>query len=394
MLHRRQFALLTICVCTLLVFAACDDDPSGVGVGVSPDGFEGGTPQNVNLVPTTFELETINDVTGSSARILTGRVNDPAVGEIEATGYLDVSLPATLPDGYTTGTVSAAELVLVPEGSSNNNSASRYVYGDTTTTMTLSVYDMPEEWEEATTADDKPPAGNLITTSAPFMPGDTIRIDLPDTWSGFSSLNDTTDFAESFHGFQLRAASGNAVAGFAVAGTASLLEVTVGEETVVYDGTRTLSAIERLSTPDFGDRVLIQDGIGRGLSFSFTVPDSILDAPISRASLELQTDTTLFDPALIPDGFVRPRTTNLVLQGFTEAGDNILSNPAPLNSDGAYVFAGNTMRQIFQQKVFGESTVDRYRLTLTQEANTINPLLFYTPGAANNAPRVSLTITQ
>lgn len=393
MLH-RPLAPLAACICLLLLLAACGDDLSGVGVGVSPDGFEGGAPQAVNLTPTTFEVESINDVTGNSARILTGRVNDPAIGEMEATGYLDVSLPVTLPDGFTDGTVSSAELVLVPEGSNNNTSAPQYVYGDTTTAMTLDIYDMPAEWD-ATTADSKPSAGNLITTSAPFMPGDTIRIDLPDTWSGFSSLNDTTDFAESFHGFQLRAQSGNAVVGFAVVGTSSLLEVTVGEETVTYDGTRSLSAIERLTTSDLGDRVLIQDGFGSGLSFSFTIPDSLSDAPVSRASLELQTDTTLFDPAMIPDGFVRPRTDDLVLQGFTDAGDNILTNPGVLNDDGAYVFSTNTTREIFQQKVFGEPTVDRYRITLSQSSNTINPLLFYPPGTEEaNAPRVSLTVTR
>ncbi len=392
MLH-RQFVLFATCVCTLFVLAACGDDPSGVGVGVNPDGFEGGAPQVVNLVPTTFDLEPLNDVTGNSARILTGQVNDPALGEVEATGYLDVSLPATLPDGYTEGTVSAAELVLVPEGSNSNVSVSSYVYGDTTAAMTLDVYDMPEEWE-ATTADSKPTAGTLIATSDPFMPGDTIRIDLPDTWSGFSSLNDTTDFDASFHGFQLRTRAGNAVVGFAVPGTSSLLEVTVDDETVEYVGSRSLSAIERLTTPDLSDRVLLQDGMGQGLSFSFSIPDSLLDAPISRASLELQTDTTLFSAAMIPDGFVRPRTGDLVLQGFSDAGDNILSNPASLNDEGAYVFSGATPLDIFQQSVLGEQTVDRYRLTLSQSSNTINPLLFYLPSAEANAPRVSLTITK
>lgn len=381
-------------MCALFLLAACNDDPSGVGIGVSPDGFDGGTPQVVSLSPTTFEVASIDDVTGNSARILAGRVTDPVIGEMEATGYLDVSLPVTLPDGFTDGTVAAAELVLVPEGSNNNISAPQYVYGDTTTTMTLDIYDMPAEWD-ATTSDTKPPAGNLITTSAPFTPGDTVRIDLPDTWSGFSSLNDTTDFAESFHGFQLRAQSGNAVVGFAVVGTSSLLEVTVGEETVTYDGTRSLSAIERLTTPDLGDRVLIQDGFGQGLAFSFTIPDSLVDAPVSRASLELQTDTTLFDPATIPAGFVRPRSDELVLQGFTDAGDNILTNPAPLDGEGSYVFSTNATLEIFQQQVFGEPTVDRYRLTLSQSSNTINPLLFYSPGAeAVNAPRVSLTVTR
>lgn len=377
----------------LLMLAACADDPSGVGVGVDPGGFEGGAPQVVDLEPTTFSIETVDDVTGNSSRILTGRVDDPALGVVEATGYLDVSLPATLPDGFVEGTVSGAELVLSPRGASANVSVPSYVYGDTLTSMTLGVYAMPEEWE-ATTSDETLSAGALIAESEPFTPGDTVRVDLPSDWSGFSTLNDTTDFAETFHGFQLRALSGNAVVGFAIAGVSSLLRVEVDDNTAEYDATASFSSINRPDEPALSDRLFLQDGLGRALSFSFSLPDSILNAPISRAALQLQTDTTLFDPAMIPDGFVRPRTSDLVLQGFSESGDNLLATTDSLNTQGAFVFSAAALREIFQQDVLGGTSVDRYRLSLSQSSNTINPLLFYAPGTDENAPRVSLTITQ
>jgi hypothetical protein len=232
-----QLSALLACAFMLFMLAACGDDPSGVGVGVNPRGFDGGVPQAVNLEPTTFTAEPIDDVTGNSSRILTGRVDDPVVGEVEATAYIDVSLPATLPDGFTDGTVSAAELVLSPRGSSGNTTISQYIYGDTLSSMTLGIYAMPEEWE-ATTSDETLSAGSLIAESEPFTPGDTVRISLPDTWSGFSTLNDTTDFAETFHGFQIRALSGGAVVGYAVAGSSTSLRVEVGDDDVQYDATR------------------------------------------------------------------------------------------------------------------------------------------------------------
>ena len=49
----RYFALLA-CGLFLLTLSACDD-PSGVGLGVGPRGFQGGTPVTINLAPTTFE---------------------------------------------------------------------------------------------------------------------------------------------------------------------------------------------------------------------------------------------------------------------------------------------------------------------------------------------------
>jgi hypothetical protein len=388
-----QLSALLACAFMLFMLAACGDDPSGVGVGVNPRGFDGGVPQAVNLEPTTFTAEPIDDVTGNSSRILTGRVDDPVVGEVEATAYIDVSLPATLPDGFTDGTVSAAELVLSPRGSSGNTTISQYIYGDTLSSMTLGIYAMPEEWE-ATTSDETLSAGSLIAESEPFTPGDTVRISLPDTWSGFSTLNDTTDFAETFHGFQIRALSGGAVVGYAVAGSSTSLRVEVGDDDVQYDATRSFSSIERLTEPSISDRVLVQDGVGRALSVSFTLPDSLTNSPISRAALQLQTDTTLFDPSTIPNGFVRPRTGDLVLQGFTESGGTFLTVPDSLNAQGAFVFSAAALREVFQQAALGETSVDRFRLSLSQASNTINPLLFYRSGTEDNAPHVSLTITQ
>lgn len=395
----RRPPLFTLLACALLLGAlsACNDDPTSVGL--DPGGFQGGTPVSVDLEPSVFEAATIDDVTGNSARILTGRVDDPAVGDIETTGYIDFSPPSELPDGFEGSDVENVRLVLNPRDTTSANiTVPQYVYGDTLTTMTVGIYAMPTEWDDVTTSDEMLTAGALITESAPFTPGDTVRVDLPSSgWEAFDTLSDTSAVNSDFHGFQIRMMAGNAVVGFAR--PSSLLEVTAGGETVEYAATESFSTVRQLNAPSVPDRILAQDGIGRALSLEFTLPDSLEGSPISRAVLQLPTDTTLFDAAATPDGFVRPRADELFLQGFTGDGTLQFSAVIPLSEQGVLSFEAIPQQDIFLQQFFqaialGESSVERYRVSLSQASNTINPLLFYAPGIAGNTPRVSLTVTQ
>ncbi len=399
----RRHALSAFLACGFLVIAlaACNDNPSGVGLGVGPEGFKGGTPVNVDLQPSTFETVSIDDVTGNSVRILTGSVDDPLLGTIATTGYIDVSPPAALPDDFEGSTVQSAQLVLTPDGEFTNaqggsTSIPPYVYGDTVSTMTVGIYAMPNEWD-ARIADEMLSAGGLIAESAPFAPGDTVRVDLPESWNDFSTLSDTAGFDDRFHGFQIRASSGNAAIGFARPST--FLQVVADDDTVAYDASRSFTSIERSNAPSLSDRVLLQDGFGRALSFEFTFPDSLRDTPISRAVLRLPTDTTIFDAEQRPPNFVRPRTSDLVIQGFTRDSTVVLASPAGLSRRGSLVFeapsqSGASIRQIFQAIALGEPSAQRYQVSLSQSNNTINPLLFYAPSTGENAPRVSLTITE
>lgn len=378
----------------LLTLAACNDDPSGVGLGIGP-GFEGGTPVTIDLEPTEFALESIDDVTGNSVRILTGTVDDPALGQITTIGYLDVSPPSTLPDGFEDGTVESAQLVLTPQGATTNIDVPPYVYGDTLAAMQLRIGTMPEAWD-ANTSDEMLPEGSFLTESVSFSPGDTVRIDLSDAgWDAFASLNDTTDFDDRFHGFSVEATAGNAVVGFAR--PSSALEVVVDGDTATYATSRTFTHIAQSDVPEHPDRILVQDGVGRALAFSFTLPDSLQNAPISRAELRLPTDTTLFEGSTLPSDFVRPPANDLVLQGFTENDEEILALPDSLRDDGTFVFSSSSevsLQQIFQQITLGKPSVAHYRLVVSQANNTINPLLFYRPETGENAPRVSLVVTQ
>lgn len=388
----RSTALL-VCSLLLLSLGACDD-PSGVGLDVGPRGFQGGTPVTIVLEPSTFEVAPIDDVTGNSARVLTGTVDDPDIGTIATIGYLDVSPPNSLPEGFEDATVEKAELVLVPT----------YVYGDTMQTQQIEVFDMNEWDAEDRTADESLSPGPRITESAAFAPGDTVTIDLPDGWVAPQSLNDTTDFDADFHGFQLRTTGGNAVVGYL--SSESSLRVIADQDTATYPVSRSFTEIDRLEegTEPPADRVLIQDGMGQALSFSFTLPDSLLQnyAPVSRAELQLPTDTSLFDSDALPPDFVRPQTTDLGLEGFIDDNRAFIIGDS-LNADGVFAFSATppsnqqvnvSLRQFFQQMSLGEPSIDRYQVILSQADNTISPLLFYVPGTGENAPRVLLTITQ
>lgn len=392
-------AAFIACSLLLLSFAACDD-PSGVGLDVGPRGFQGGTPVTVALEPTTFEVTSIDDVTGNSSRVLAGTVEDPTLGTVQTIGHLDVSPPSSLPEGFEDAAVDKAELVLVPAA---------YVYGDTLQEQQIEVFDMSSEWDASgRTADDPLSPGPHVTTSAAFTPGDTVTIDLPDDWTSPQSLNDTTDFDADFHGFQLRTTGGNAVTGYQRSD--SYLRVIAGEDTASYPASKSFTAIERLdeATLDLpSDRVLIQDGMGQAISLSFTLPDSLRDAPISRAELRLPADTSLFDAETLPAHFSRSRTNDFVLEGFLDNGDRAFAVSNSLNTEGHFAFTSGedllappvsprtiSLRQIFQQVAFGERSIDRYQITLSQAANTISPFLFYTPGTGTNAPRILLTITR
>lgn len=396
----KRPSLLVLFACGLLVVAlsACSDNPTGVGLGVGPQGFSGGAPVNVDLEPTAFETVANDDVTGNSVRILTGRVDDPAIGETEATGYLDFSPPNTLPDGFEGSTVERVQLVLNPRDTTSTNiDVRKYVYGDTLTPMTVGIYAMPDAWDDAETSDEMLTPGALIAESESFTPGDTVRVDLPSTtWDAFSTLSDTSGFDSDFHGFQIRMMAGNAVVGFARPSTS--LEVTAGGETAEYVASGSFTSVTQSDVSSFSDRVLVQDGVGQALSFEFTLPDSLEDAPISRAVLRLPTDTTLFDAAATPNGFVRPRANDLLLRGVTGDDALQLSTLVSLDAQGVLTFeaAENSasIRQIFQAIALGEPSVERYQISVSPTSNTINPLLFYAPDTEEHAPRVSLTVTQ
>lgn len=405
MSHCRPFALVA-CGLLLFTFSACDD-PSGVGLNVGPRGFEGGTPVTVDIEPTTFGITAADDVTGNSARVLVGRVEDPAIGTTETTGYVDVLPPSSLPENFVDATVQKAELVLIPD-------EEPYVYGDTLQSQQLAVYDMPNEWDASgRTVDETLSPGALLTESASFTPGDTVTIELPTSWVSSHALSDTADFDADFHGVQLQPTGGNAVVGYR--SNASHLRVIASDDTAAYPVSKTFTAIDRSDAPYSEDWILMQDGVERILSFDFLLPDSLKNTPISRAVLHLRTDTSLFEPVSTPADFVRPRTNVLYVQGFLEDSEED-SAPAflvpvlesdTLNANGHFAFSQGedllsnprarrtvSLLQLFQRITLGKPSIDRYRVRLSQASNTINPLLFFRPGTGENAPRVSLTITQ
>ncbi len=378
--------LLTCAACLLLLgwLAGCDD-PSTVGAGLI--GEQGGGPVAVSLPP-RFEPDSVRDVTGLTTRVLAGVVDDPLLGRIEATGYIDFYNPIGAPEEYEDETLTGASLRLVPND----------VYGDTTGTVTLRLYDMAEEWEAAGAPADtslQPIVRSPIAEYA-VAAGDTlVMLDLPASWlSANEDVLRDTSFADAFHGFQLRPVSGEAVLGFGA--LASDLRVTTPTDTVTYPARPTpasapkvLTTVDREIPPEIPPgRVLVQDGLGRAVSITVALPDSLRDLPLNQVDFQLNADLETLSQA--PPNFVRPRLGTLLLSVFSD--DPEVEEPLSLarlqldETTGRYVVTtGGELRALqtlLQDALLGDLEV---RLRLSAPAftsnraptNTLNATLLY-----------------
>ena len=195
----KKAAPLALLLASLSV-AACED-PSNVGVGLVGEG--GGEPVVERVELAEFEDVEGTDVTGGTQLVLAGRVNDPLLGTLSATGHLDFdAVGGADVAGFRDTTLASATLQLVPN----------YAYGDTTTEVTLQLSSVPDEFNAAgATADTTLPAGEPIATFR-FAPTDTlVSVPLPEAWI---AANDTTlrstRATSIFHGFQIAPAPGSA----------------------------------------------------------------------------------------------------------------------------------------------------------------------------------------
>ena len=305
----------------LLSLAACSD-PASVGSTLGPDSLSGGDPEVRNIVPSTLDTSTTPSLTGFAVpatvpsgqrrpwRVLTGVVDDPIAGVLEAEGYIDFLGTASRPSGITDAAVDSlnAELRL----------SRSYLHGDTTSTLEVQLFDLdgPADMNLA-------PADTSFATEAsplrsdPYAvsPTDTlVTLSLPSDWieKHQTALQDSDSFEDGgFHGFRLTTTSGNAVMGFEH-GSATL-RVTTRSDTVDFLTEQTFTHVERSQVPSPGDgRLLLQDGVGVGLTMDWTGGeiDSLAETNtlLNRAELSVPVDTTLLEPPSGSD-FVRPLPT-------------------------------------------------------------------------------------
>ncbi len=388
----RFFAVL-VCSTMLLTTTGCDD-PSNVGLGVGGD-LGGGTPTTLELAPTSFAADSIRDITGNSNRVLIGQVQDPIAGRITSTGYIDLNRPNNPTTGFVEGPVRSAELRLFPN----------YVYGDTVDTVTLGVYDMNQEWPSSGLPSDTTLVGfrgDLITEFS-FSPTDSVvTVEMPEAWvqANDEVLRDTSSaFVDRFHGFQIapvEGANNNAVVGFNRLNTQ--LRATADVNPIAFPVIKTFSGMERSDENIPADRFLLQDGLGTAVSFTFNLPDSLKDAPLNRAAIQLTADTSGLG-ATLPNNqdFIRPRITQASLLGVPTGSDAPLTiSTLSYDGEGRYIFEGdqNQIQTLFQEALLGNPQIDRYILRLTPTSNTLNSLLVFGPNAdPDRQPRALITVT-
>jgi len=358
----------------LLALTACDD-PSNVGIGLVEEG--GGEPIVRVLTPSVIEEEPINDITGAVPRVLAGQVNDPMLGTITATGYLDFQRV----DSVNASDITGVMLRLVRD----------YVYGDTLAALTLTVRELTEDWNAlGARADTTLPLGASVT-SFTFEPLDSlVTVDLPETWV---RDNDTTlvsfHFGEVFHGFALEATAAEAVVGFDF--NESVLRITTEQDTLDYPVSLTLSGVIRTGQPTIPEgRFLIQDGTGPTLSFNVDF-DGLDDTPLNAAFVRFFADTLAVQET--PPNFVRPLIETLQLVRITEEDAAFVMAEASLNDDGSYRFSDAILREVLQQTFFGQDLYDHFALRIPFTDNTISVMLLFDAASDETAPEVLLTLS-
>ncbi len=378
MLRTRHLLPVLGSVLMLMALAACGETASNVGLGLVEEGSQ---PVVREVTPTLFEATPLNDVTGAVPRVLAGKVNDPLVGTIAATGYVDFRGGF---DTTVTSPLTSVTLRLVRD----------YVYGDTLAPVTLNLLDITEGWESlGRKADTTLSVGGLITAFT-FAPTDSlVTVPLPEAWinDNLATLR-SADFDTLFHGFALEAVTTEAVAGFDFSG--SDLRLITETDTIAYEMSRTISGIVRETEPVLPDGVvLLQDGVGPSIQFDFDLSD-FGETPLNGVVLRFFADTAAVQNA--PPNFHRPFLQTLQLIQIIDpdpASPAVFIAEVELSEDGDYRFSGGSLGSFFQETFFGLETFEHLELRTPILDNTINFVLIHDAASGEKAPEALFTIS-
>lgn len=382
----RSYTLLPSGITTallLLSLAACEN-PSPVGLELIDE--QGGDPVVTSLTPDVLAFTALPEVTGNTPRTLAGRVDDPLLGTFTAASYIDISLPlVSVGDEYRDGTVQRATLYLQPN----------YRYGDTTATVTLSIRELVDEWNEAGTPADTTVSTGALLTETTFAVTDTlVQISLPAAWvtANDAKLRDLTTLVDEIHGFQFESApaSGNAVVGFNMG--ASFFSAVTAADSVAFPIGKTLTTLRREGMPVVPEgRLLLQDGQGQNLEFEFDfVAKGLADAPLNRAVLSFTLDYATLEDDL-PPHFVRPRPEAVSLFGLTDDLARLTIEDVVPDSTGRLVYDSGTFRNVIQGILLGTVNIQTLELGIPVNANSISPLLLYDLAGEDTTPLMVLT---
>jgi hypothetical protein len=364
------------------------DDPTGVGVELID--IRSGAPQVEQLYPAFQTNHVVYDVTGNARRALLGSVEDPLVGGTRAAAALDFAIPSTLVPSadFQQGPVEYAELQLVPD----------YIYGDTTSTIDVSLSEIFETWTATGNSSSASiPSGPQITTATLRAADTLLVIPLPESWykDPVTEVNlRSQDFVTLFQGFLVEPLNNGVV--FGIDFDESSMLVVSGGDTLNFLLSRNLSLVSRTSpaSPPPG-RVVLQDGHGSGLGVEFDFASADLEnVAVSRAVLRVLYDSLAADQQL-PPNFVRPALTQVDFVGFTS---DSVAVPLATSSvtDGVLLFDGPVLRATFQDALIGQSVFDSFALMgsidLQPVQNTANVLILSDGTIDTDGPTMALTV--
>jgi hypothetical protein len=429
-----RFGAVLLCAALLWAVTACDD-PSTVGVGVGPDSLQGGTPITLDVGAASQRIAPNPSVTGNGGsaslwRMLAGRVNDPLTGPLQANAYFDVQSPVAIPDTILNAPAESLQVELDLQPS--------YLHGDSTSTVTLALYEVENEMDAArATADQTFPAtpirdgsGAELTVTTAANNDSLVSFDLPTRWieDNLEVLKDTTDsgeaFANAFHGFRVEARGGNAVLGFGRTGTTMEIRRIGADLSSQFQTQKQFTHIERTGAkPALSGRLVAVDGLGEGLTFSFDHDgpplDTLAGAFVNRASILAPVDTNAWNETR-PDNFVRPRgnigyRTVASLADTASVSCGAVGVPALSDTTCAVPMVGqaapasaltdlNVSLQIFRESLLTGPVFAGYRVEIAEgrpQQNTLSlglpstvPVVFYASDAAStDSTRLTLTVT-
>lgn len=369
-----------------LLFSTGCDDPSNVGQGLLDP--QTGDTQVTSLSPSDLSLGDRSDLTGGNAasgaiRALTGRVDDPVLGRIQSTGFVDFVPSSQFETSFVNGSVSWAGLSLNLD----------YRYGDTTGVVNLDLYSVTENWlSNEIGADSEVPMGDLIASFEVPVTEGVVQLPLPQDWidENDATLRGTS-FSDSFHGFGLVPTDGDAIVGFRFS-ESRLRASTVAGDTVSFALSKVGTVTDLAESNPPSGHVVLQDGAHGGITLRFPFNDGPLDeALIHRVILHLNAVDL---SSQYPIGFNRPLPGVLGLEAVSAEGTSRLEiAEVSINSEGAFVIANTTLTNVFQSANLGKSSLDRFELYFPPEQSGIGFFAFPQDGGSDSVEAVITATT-
>ena len=389
---------LVACVCMGVLLVACDD-PANVGGDLL--GAPGGEPLNT-VEPLSSLRPTEWTPSDRPARVLTGMVDDPALGRYEVQGYFDVT--ALSSDDFRAGVVESVELRL----------RRTYVYGDSTSEMRAALRQIDENWNADDLSLGASFATGSIITEFTFLATDTlVVVPLPDSWvSEHDATLRNANLGDLLHGFRIDPVAGNAVVGFGPQG--SSLFASTGSDSLSHPIGKAYPFVAHTVPANIPEgRFLMQAGLGPNPEFSLSVSSDIHASgeplSVNRATFMLWADTlTLQQNA--PTHFERPmlRTLDLYTRAPEDTAYTVLGR-STMDEEGRFVFEGPGLARLIEDRI-AEDMVFELRMpnptslpiSLVEDHasyyyyySSMNPVLLYDADADadRQAPSGFITLT-